>query len=169
MSLEVEAHPDLGLVRGDEEPSDAFLARCAAELERRLAVEEREAMLEHAPKIAKLEQRRARAEADLAAAQATTGGSGGAVGAAIAGVLGGRLGRRVARDHDRAQDRAERARLALGQADEALREAVVLRNGEVGAVRAGAVSVQAGVIRRALGIKKGDVEVSALGIAWAAR
>jgi hypothetical protein len=166
VSVQVDVHRELGIVRGDAETPQAFMARCAAEAQRQMAARQQEIAARHAPKIAKLEQRLARTQAE--AAQGDAGGTAGTVGAVIVGAFGGRLGSRLHAQHAKAAARAERARNAWAQADAALREAVATRDAEITIAMQSAGRAHEGIESVRLTVKKGDVEVTEIGVAWAA-
>ena len=168
VTVQVDLHRELGVYRADNESPEAFVARCAAEAARQMTAHEQEIVMSHAPKLAKLEQRRARAQAEAEASQATSGGTPGTVGAVLAGAFGGKLGRKLHAQHAKAEARAERARNAWVQADLALREAMTARDTEVALLRQSATRAHEAIESVRLPVKKNDVEVTEIGVAWAA-
>jgi hypothetical protein len=167
LAFTVDVHPALGLTREDGEPTEAFVERCRLAAARRHAAEQQEILGKVAPKIARLADRRASAEARVAAAQAELAALPGELKTAVIGFLGGaRTARKTETQRGRAEAKLDKAQADLVAADAALREALAARDAELSRIARAAEQAHAGVERRALGVKKGDVEVTEMALAW---
>ncbi len=170
LEVAVDVQPELGLTRADDEPREAFAARCHAEAARRAAAEAQAIAARHAPKLAKLQNRLVAAQAASAQAEAAAGAAPGEMSAAILGVFAGkRSGQRVLGQHDKALARAGKARAELVESDAALREAIAARDAEIAAAHQAGQRAAAGIEVRRLAPKKQDVEVTEIGVAWSGR
>jgi len=171
-SLEVwvDFQRDLGLARQDDEAPPAFLARCQAEAQRRAAAEQQAVLARHAPKLARLVERCEQARAAAAQAEAALAAAPGTMGAVLIGVVAGaRAGQRLQSQQTKAAARLDKARREWTDADAALREATAVRDAELAALGTLAARAQEGIERRKLAPKKGDVELTEIGVAWAAK
>jgi hypothetical protein len=166
LKIPLDVHAALELVREEGEAPEAFLNRCREAAARRVAAERQEIADKHAPKIAKLAERKRIAESRLASAQAELSALPGALGTALIGlVAGSRTARKAESQRARAEARVEKAAAELDEAFAALRMAEAARDAELAATR-DADHVRAGVEQLTLSVKKGNVEVIEIALAW---
>jgi hypothetical protein len=165
--IDVESHPDLGLIRGDGEPREAFLARCHTAAQRDTEERVRRVVDKVAPDLARLDAALRAAQLEHSSARAAVESASGDLGAALVGLAWGRLfgggGPRAGHTAPAALDRAaERWR----KAEVALREAIAARDAEIAAVRAEAARFESQLRLERIVPKKGDAEVVGLSILW---
>jgi hypothetical protein len=168
--VEVESHPDLGLIRGDGEPREAFLGRCHTAVQRDTDERVRRVVDEAAPDLARLDAALRAAQVEHASARAAVESSSGDLGAALVGLaLGRQAGGRVARAGDKARAALDRAAERWRKAEVALREAIAARDAEIAVVRSEAARFESQLRVERIVPKKADAEVVALGIVWQGR
>jgi hypothetical protein len=166
-AVEVEAHLELGLIRGDGEPREAFLGRCHAAVQRDTDDRVRRIVDEAAPELARLDTALRAAQVEHGNARAAVESSSGDLGAALVGLaLGRQAGGRVARAGDKARAALDRAAERWRRAEVALREAIAARDAEIAVVRSDAARFESQLRVERIVPKKADAEVVALGIVW---
>lgn len=166
LKVHVHLHKSLGLTSADGEAPEAFMARCAAEAARRADASRTEAIARHAPRIQRATDKAEAARQALAALQQSSP-VGGAVASAAALLRGGRRAlQRLETQQDKLDARREKLRAELADAEAAQREAVLRRDAELADIAREAADVARGIETRALGVKRDDVSVTEIGVAW---
>lgn len=165
--VQVDLHPGLGLARGDRETRETFVSRCQAEAGRRLGAEEQTIVAEHAPEIAKLNDRLVTLQSKLASGEAELANLPGAMGAAIIGLaFGKRSAQRTDTERNKVLARVEKIRSDVVMTEAELRAAIASRDARVIAARQKPARVASEVETRTLAPKKADVDVSGITLAW---
>jgi hypothetical protein len=164
----LDVHRGLELVRDEGESEEAFAGRCRAEAGKLASLEHQQIVARFAPKLARLEQRVAGAKGRLAAAETELGAMPGAVGTALLGLaLGSKRAQRAESTRDRASVRVDKARAEIAEAESELRETAAAQDAELRRLANDVNAAAAGVEKKRLAPKKGDVEVTAVMVAWA--
>ncbi|NUP12695.1 MAG: ATP-binding protein [Polyangiaceae bacterium] len=166
-ALVVDVHRDLKLFRADGETQEAFAARCRAEADRRAREEQTALTAKSSSAFAKLQSKLEAKDRELAAAQQAEASAPSDFASAIVGfAIGKQVGSRMHRDRARANADHRKAYDAAMRARDALEQAKVAYDAEVRALYEEAARTAVAVESVRMLPKKGDVEVTAIGLAW---
>lgn len=166
LKVTVHQHKDLGLTSADGESLEAFAARCAAEAARQATAARAEVVARHAPKIQRATDKAEAARQALASLQQSSP-VGGAVATAAALMRGGRRAlQRLETQQDKLDARRQKLQSELADAEAAQREAALKRDADLADLARDAADYARGIETRALGVKRDDVAVTEIGVAW---
>jgi hypothetical protein len=169
MTLTVDVHEELGLVRGDSELPAAFAVRCRDAATKAAFVEEQRLAQKLAPKLAVLDDRRDTVRAQRAGAEAEVASLPGSVATALLGLAVGRgTVRKTESQRGRAEVRLEKLRSEEQQVEAARGALLAQRDAAILQLRQGVLEVAGRLSTRTLRPKKTDVELSGLTLAWGA-
>jgi hypothetical protein len=167
-TVEKLVHEELSLVQTDGESREAFAQRCREAALRQAAVERASLEAKHAPKIQRCAEKAQSARHDYAAAETALRTAPGGLEIIATWGLGGKSAATRARGkRDKAAEKLDKARAAVEDADSVWREAVNVRDTAIAELARQAERAGEGITSRVVAPKKGDVEVIAIGLAWA--
>lgn len=167
LALERWVHAELRMVQSDGESQAAFAARCREASTSFAQVSRGEIERDHAPKIQRLTEKCHIARRELATAESSLSSAPSDLSAIVMGAINKKAGSRALSQKDKAQAKVEKFRVAVQEAEAAVREAVAKRDAEISATVDQAQRAAEGIELRVVTPKKGDVEILEIGIAWA--
>ncbi|MFO0618723.1 MAG: hypothetical protein U0414_39390 [Polyangiaceae bacterium] len=167
--VEVEVNRELGLFRGEGEAPEAFAARVTQIAGERASAAEYAAGAEFGASIAKLQNKLAHANRDLAVARQALESAPSGVGAAFLGIVVKGAATDARRARTRAEAAVEKATVAVQKAEAALAAEITEQRVTVQKARDEALRAARATATERMLPKRGDVELVWIGIAWSAR